>query len=201
MTRRLIGLPFRIGVGGVRLAVRGLADISEVGYELISTLTRLRGRSGGSTAQRPYDGPATGAPPESRRGPTGTTRGPERPLGRPTPRPRRAPSPPPSISRPTPSPEPPAVVHESADPGAADGAGAQVRVAEPWEDYDRLGAKDVIERLSSATAAELAAVQLYEAGKRRRKTVLATAERQLSERSRTNTNREGQPGPAPEALS
>ena len=74
-------------------------------------------------------------------------------------------------------------------------------MAEPWEGYDRLGAKDVIERLSSATAAELAAVQLYEAGKRRRKTVLATAERQLSERSRTNTNREGQPGPAPEALS
>jgi hypothetical protein len=192
MTRKLIGLPFRIGVGGARLAVRGLADISELGYELISTLTGLRGHSQGSTAQHTYDGPAAEAPPEPRRRPTDTTRGPERPQGRPTPRPRRPPSPPPSIPRPTPRPEPPAVVRESADPGAADGAGAQVRVAEPWEGYDGLGAKDVIERLSNATAAELAAVQLYEAGKRRRKTVLAAAERQLSERSPTNTDREGQ---------
>jgi hypothetical protein len=65
-------------------------------------------------------------------------------------------------------------------------------VAEPWEGYDRLAAKDVIERLSASTPAALAAVQLYEAGKRRRKTVLAAAERRLSDISRANPNREGQ---------
>ena len=69
---------------------------------------------------------------------------------------------------------------ESADAGAEDGAGAQVRIAEPWSGYDQLGARDVIERLAAATPAELAAVQLYEGSKRRRKTVLAEAERRLA---------------------
>jgi hypothetical protein len=83
---------------------------------------------------------------------------------------------PPSVS----SPPPPAIVLESADAGAEDGAGAQVRVAEPWSGYDQLGARDVIERLAAATPAELAAVELYEGSKRRRKTVLAEAERRLA---------------------
>ena len=198
MTRKLLGLPFRIGVGGARLAVRGLADISEWGHQLISALTGMRSHPEGSTAQRAYDGPATQPPTESGPTSTGAATAPAppprrpRPTRRPAARPQRAPSPPPSVPSPTPTPEAPALVHEAADPGAADGAGAQVRVAEPWEGYDRLAAKDVIGRLSAATSAELAAVELYEAGKRRRRTVLAAAERRLRDVSRANTDREGQ---------
>jgi hypothetical protein len=85
------------------------------------------------------------------------------------------------------------IVHEAADPGAEDGAGAQITVAEPWQGYDRLGARDVIDRLSTAPPAVLAAVELYEAGKRRRKTVLEAAERRLRDTSITTTDQDGHP--------
>jgi hypothetical protein len=73
----------------------------------------------------------------------------------------------------------PTLVEEVADPGAQDGAGAQVRVDAPWEGYDRLAAKEVIDRLSSADAAELAAVELYELSGRQRKSVLEAVQREL----------------------
>ncbi len=91
---------------------------------------------------------------------------------------------------PAPEPEPvhvseePTLVRESAEPGAEDGAGAQVTVDEPWDGYGQLGAQDVIERLSVATAAELAAVSLYESTHQSRQTVLSAAERQLQLASR-----------------
>jgi hypothetical protein len=68
-----------------------------------------------------------------------------------------------------------------------------VSVAEPWKGYDQLAAQDLIERLSVASAAELAAVELYESGNRRRKTVLAAAELHLRDKSQTNNDREGRP--------
>ena len=73
----------------------------------------------------------------------------------------------------------PTLVEEVADPGAQDGAGAQVRVDAPWEGYDRLAAKEVIDRLSGADAAELAAVELYELSGRQRKSVLEAVQREL----------------------
>jgi hypothetical protein len=73
----------------------------------------------------------------------------------------------------------PVLVDEVAEAGAQDGAGAEVRVDEPWESYRELGADDVIDRINGASTAVLAAVQLYEQSHRRRKTVLEAVERQL----------------------
>jgi hypothetical protein len=70
-------------------------------------------------------------------------------------------------------------VEEVAEPGAEDGAGAEIHVAEPWEGYGELTADDVIDRITGATTAVLAAVQLYEQTHRRRRTVLEAAEREL----------------------
>lgn len=71
------------------------------------------------------------------------------------------------------------LVEEFADPGAEDGAGAEVRVAEPWEGYRSMRAAEIIDRIASASSAELAAVELYEFSGRKRKTVLAAAESAL----------------------
>ena len=71
------------------------------------------------------------------------------------------------------------VVAESADAGAADGAGAQIRIDEPWDGYSRLNAKDVVAQLATADAATLAVVRLYETVNRKRRTVLAEIDRRL----------------------
>jgi hypothetical protein len=71
------------------------------------------------------------------------------------------------------------VVAERADPGAEDGAGAEVHVAEPWDGYRQLHAADVIDRIIGADPAELAAVELYELSSRRRQTVLDAVAREL----------------------
>jgi hypothetical protein len=75
--------------------------------------------------------------------------------------------------------EEPELVRAVAEPGAEDGAGAAIRVAEPWNGYRRMTAKDVVERARSANQAELAAVRLYESRHRSRQTVLAAVDRQL----------------------
>jgi hypothetical protein len=75
--------------------------------------------------------------------------------------------------------EEPELVEEFAEPGAEDGAGAEIHVDQPWDGYRQMNAKDVIARLAAATPAELAAVQLYEGGNRRRQTILAAAQRAL----------------------
>jgi hypothetical protein len=67
------------------------------------------------------------------------------------------------------------VVAEVADPGAEEGPGPQISVAEPWDGYSRMRASDVIDRLAAATPEELAVVQLYEGAHKRRKTVLEAA--------------------------
>jgi len=73
-----------------------------------------------------------------------------------------------------------AVVAEYADAGAADGAGAEVRVDEPWDGYSRLTARDVIAQLATASPATLAVVRLYESSHRKRRTVLADVDRRLA---------------------
>jgi hypothetical protein len=75
--------------------------------------------------------------------------------------------------------EEPTLVEELAEPGAEDGAGAEIRVDEPWEGYARMNAKQVLARLNSATPAALAAVQLYEGRHRRRQTILNAVQREL----------------------
>lgn len=73
----------------------------------------------------------------------------------------------------------PELVQESAEPGAEDGAGAGITVAEPWNGYGRMSAKDVIDRARTADVAELATMRLYEARHRARQTVLSAVDRQL----------------------
>jgi hypothetical protein len=75
--------------------------------------------------------------------------------------------------------EEPELVSEFAEPGAEDGAGASVTIAEPWPGYDQMPAGRVVARLAGATPAELAAVQLYESSNRDRQTVRAAVERSL----------------------
>jgi hypothetical protein len=89
---------------------------------------------------------------------------------------------PPSESEPAHVSTEPELVEELADPGAEDGAGAEVRVVgEPWPGYRHLKARDVIARLPSATREELAAVALFETAGANRKSVVAAAERALKQ--------------------
>ena len=108
------------------------------------------------------------------------------PMREPAPPPAREPTPPPS---PEPVPEPahvssePELVEAFSEPGAEDGAGAQVRVAEPWPGYRHLKARDVVARLPTATREELAAVELFELAGANRKSVVVAAQRALKQAS------------------
>ena len=86
---------------------------------------------------------------------------------------------PPAVEEPVHFSEEPELVREDAEPGAEDGAGAAVRVLEPWHGYVRMSAREVIARARQANRAELAAVRLYESRHRSRQTVLAAVDRQL----------------------
>lgn len=72
------------------------------------------------------------------------------------------------------------VVAESADAGAEDGAGAQIRIGEPWEGYGKLTAKEVNGRLATASPESLAVARLYEAANRNRVTVLKEIDRRMA---------------------
>ncbi len=90
---------------------------------------------------------------------------------------------------PVPEPEPAHVstelelVEEVAEPGAEDGAGAQVRIDEPWPAYRSLKARDIIARLPSATREELATVELFELAHANRRSVVVAAQRALKKAS------------------
>jgi hypothetical protein len=71
------------------------------------------------------------------------------------------------------------LVAELADPGAVDGAGAELTVEPPWPGYDALKADDVIERLAVASDAELVVTRLYESLHKGRPTVLAALDRRI----------------------
>jgi hypothetical protein len=72
------------------------------------------------------------------------------------------------------------LVAESADTGAADGAGAAIRVDEPWQGYAKLTVKDITAQLATADPAMLAVVRLYESTHRKRRTLLAAIDRRLA---------------------
>jgi hypothetical protein len=71
------------------------------------------------------------------------------------------------------------LVAEVAEEGAEDGAGAELTVEPPWDGYDRMTAADIGDRLAAGTAAEAAAVELYESTHRNRRSVKDAAERAL----------------------
>ena len=69
-----------------------------------------------------------------------------------------------------------AAASSSARPRAAAGVGAEVHVDEPWEGYDAMTAREVLDRLVGADEATLAVVRLYETANRNRATVLRATE-------------------------
>jgi hypothetical protein len=71
------------------------------------------------------------------------------------------------------------VVAEFAEPGAEDGAGAQLDVQEPWAGYARMNASTIIARIDQAGPAELALLELYEQTHKKRQTVLGAAAKRL----------------------
>jgi hypothetical protein len=79
------------------------------------------------------------------------------------------------------------LVGEFSDPGAEDGAGANVHVAEPWSGYAQMHADEIIDHLATVADSALALVELYEQTHRRRRTVLEAAGREL----RARANRTG----------
>ena len=64
--------------------------------------------------------------------------------------------------------------------GAEEDAGAEVRVAEPWDGYAAMNAAQVRNRLEGADRETLAAVVLYEGFGKSRSSVIQTAERRLT---------------------
>jgi hypothetical protein len=129
---------------------------------------------------------------------------PERAAAPPPPRPERAAAPPPPrpeaprppaaqppepAAAPPPEPEPthvseePTLAAESAEPGAENGAGAELRVDPPWPGYAKLTAAEIRDRLASATDEELAAIELYESTHRRRQTIIDAAADALRRRT------------------
>jgi hypothetical protein len=134
----------------------------------------------------PPSSPAPTSAPEPPAAPTSAPEPPAAPTFVPEPPPA---SEPPPVSEPPSAPTPahvsaePELVEESAEPGAEDGAGAQVRIAEPWPGYRSLKARDVVARLPSASREELAAVELFERAGANRKSVVVAAQRALKKAS------------------
>jgi hypothetical protein len=75
------------------------------------------------------------------------------------------------------------LVAEVADPCSADGAGAELHVAEPWAGYGAMKAGEVLDRLPVQDSASLSVLLLFERAHRARKSVIAAAERELAQRS------------------
>lgn len=75
--------------------------------------------------------------------------------------------------------EEPELVAEFADPGAEDEAGPEIEVEPPWEDYDRMTAQEIIQRLEGASDELVAVVELYESANKTRQSVLRAAETRL----------------------
>ncbi|HEY5053887.1 MAG TPA: hypothetical protein VII45_10815 [Solirubrobacterales bacterium] len=178
MSGSLILFPLRLGARATGLAVRGAREIVEWAAGLAGLATEAP-----DFHAEPAGPPTRTAPPE-----------------RPTQTQKAAPEPVESAESALvdrdelvdyDAPEPAEPVHldvddelvgEVAEPGAEDGAGAQVSIAEPWAGYRELPAAEVIERLAAASPAELAAIELYELSSRNRQTVVAAAQRELSSR-------------------
>ena len=153
----LLTLPLRVAVGAARLGL-GVAE---------RLLEALLPGAESSPSPAPAAEPAPSAErPEPLR------------AHRRTPQPPR-PAEPPEPPEPGHVSEEPVLVAEVADAGAEDGPGPAISVAEPWDGYRGMKADEVVARIAEASREELAVIELYEGTHRRRKTVLAAAERQL----------------------
>ena len=193
MVGQLLTLPLRIGARGTQIALRtveGVAGRTAMGALQLVGMIKGRGSTQSPNADTDVaQEPSRTQPPREDAAQTGAAA--EAALSRETPIASPG-SPAPIVSAPVPvdlerpiAPEPthvseePELVREEAEPGAEDGAGAAVTVRPPWKGYERMAAREVIARLGDATAAELAAVELYERSNRSRQTVLEAVERRM----------------------
>jgi hypothetical protein len=171
MVGELITLPLRLGMRAADTALRTGMTVSgrtlQLAGELLKTFT---GGETNGAAPRGADGQPERAPDRSRSTTTVSSSAQPAPSRPPI---AQEPQAPPHVS------EEPVLVDELAEPGAQDGAGANIEVAEPWEGYDQMTAKQIVARLRSSSAAQLAVVELYERENRERETVLAAVKRQL----------------------
>jgi 1-acyl-sn-glycerol-3-phosphate acyltransferase len=126
------------------------------------------------------DDAAAGDEPEQEPvGPPVETAQPDVPPGGPR---RDGAAPPAAIPEPTHVDAEATLVAEFAEAGAEDGAGAELRVEEPWEGYARLKVGQVAERLRDRSDEALLAVRLYETTHKGRRGVLQAVERELKRR-------------------
>jgi hypothetical protein len=179
MVHEMIALPLRIGVRatrfGVLLAGSVVVAALRTGEALIEAATPPLAPAG-----PPH---RTVAARRVRVGivmrPNASTAAPAAPADDATPPPDPADVPEAPATPAPPVEEEPRLVATSADTGAEDGPGATVHVADPWDGYAGMNAKDVVARMADASAEELAIVELYEQGHGGRRTVLTAADRRL----------------------
>jgi hypothetical protein len=183
MAGELILFPVRLYVRAARFAVRTGLRATEQAAALAAHVIRSVTPDGSAEAPKwPAPDGATAAAPVEVEPVTPPPRA-EADAQPPPPAAPAAEPAPPLRAEPVHVSEEPTVVAEFAEPGAEDGAGAEVTVDEPWEGYARMSARDVISRLTDAAPAELAAVQLYERAHKQRETVTEAAARQLRAKS------------------
>jgi hypothetical protein len=179
MVGQLITLPLRLGVRSTQVALRATEAMvwraASIANQAVRVLVPARARSGAAPSDTPETAARSHAS-EERASVASPTRRVEALATPASAQPGGAPS---AVEPQLHVSEQPVVVSELAEPGAEDGAGADVSVAEPWEGYAGMTAKQVIARLEGATPAELAAVSLYESAHKGRQTVLAAVEREL----------------------
>jgi hypothetical protein len=222
MPTGLITLPLRLGFRGARLALSVSERAVGLAWNAVETFVPGHGGGTAHTAERPFprerdhaessNGRANGGAPDEgfprRDGEPVRDPRADFELGDPRVPSREAPPEPEVREAPEPAGETVAeapaapghvdveatLVESFAESGAEDGAGAQIRIEEPWGGYGELTANDVIARLEQATAEELAAVQLFEASSKQRTTVLNAVERQLRARTAGAQRATGNPG-------
>jgi hypothetical protein len=178
MSGSLILLPLRLGTRAVELGLRGATEV----LERVAGLAGVKSsQSGAAPASEPDTSPApapTSVTPPPR--PVQTQQaGDAEPL---IDRGERVDYDAPEVVEPAHIDTRDELVEEVAEPGAEDGAGAQVRIAEPWEGYRDLRAAEIVERIRTASPEELAAVELFELAGRGRQTVISAAQSELRRR-------------------
>jgi hypothetical protein len=192
MTQKLLTLPFRLSFGAARTAfdisskaLTVSTKVAATAIELLKPGTPQREDSEPvrpETVRRPVTRPPASR--ESRVNGDSAGSGPAAP-----PVPQAAPVTPPDEQPDTPLTsqqdaiktlvEEEEVVAQFAEPGAEDGAGAQLDVEEPWDGYAEMNAGAIISRIDQADPAQLAVVELYEQTHKKRQTVLNAAAKRL----------------------
>jgi len=167
MGQRLIGLPLSVGMRAARLGLRA----ARLPLDVVGGLMGRGDDRNGSDAEVPEADPEVKVP--------GTTPGAAARAEAAAPAVPRAAPPEPVIAEDEPGDvsEEPELVAES---GAVESVSAEIDVAEPWDGYARMTVRDIEQRLATATAEEVAVVQLYEQSHKARQSVLRAAERRMN---------------------